>query len=682
MPALKELIAQLQAQHPRAAVWFSALRVPDGCYRLAAVLEACDEALTAICDYHDASPLIEVRALVRACLKLLRIYPTLSNETYPDLERFPPEIKVDPVYVAFPLRQMPETWWQEALREALLVQLILAPNPSALKVLSTALRHGVQCALHLPQPQKSPLIRMTLLARVLEATNADRQTAAALRDACKLITALKVVREEIIHPDGALEIDRLSNMQAQAAALPSRIRLARLARDIGVQAVAQRRIYHTPIEALIPDDDSIDGLVERANRWDKHVKTALMSCLLLGRIGRHVLQTENTDPYCRLVKAADGEVWVERVLLPQEGFRRHPGGDGYCPVSSKLPIPLPRVLGNALFDLCFMNLGAFALKELNRCVREYSRDSGQALTVGRLTNKVEVQLEGAVPDTALLTLLGMRPDAGRDAAIHYFSPAISRLNECFTHAVDVLAERWCVNLLEGGWSVPSELSQAYFGYSYRADKATLRELIGYLRRKGRLPRGRSSKADTITAFNYRVAHFTLMYLASTGARPTGNVLPSPSECSFDEKAAITSEKDSLGYRSTRLVPLVARLCVEFESLQTWCSNKRLSTRSSAGRGPILMLQNDDNEFVPPTLENMRRLLPGFAEYWLWPNDVFRHLFRSCMWEVGCPTAWLRRVMAHHPKHASSDLPYVVAPLWHGLHDHDQLIDQHLDELGF
>lgn len=289
---------------------------------------------------------------------------------------------------------MPEIWWQETLREALLVRLIVSPNPSALQVLSDSLRNGVRCVLNLQHEQKSPLIRMTLLAWALEAKDVDPLVAAVLRDTCKQLAELRAVREEVVHPDNEAEIGRLREPQDPPAPLPSRIQLTRLARDIGVQAVAHRRIYHMPVDALVPSDDVIGGLVERAKRWDGRSKTALMSCLLLGRVGRHVLQTNNIDPYCRLVKAGDGEVWIDRVLPPRKAFQHLSDGAGYCPVSRQLLIPLPRVLGNALFDVCRLESGVLALSELSRRIREYSRDSGHALTVGSLTNCMEVCLAG------------------------------------------------------------------------------------------------------------------------------------------------------------------------------------------------------------------------------------------------------------------------------------------------
>lgn len=677
-----ELIGQLEPDYPHAASLLAALRVPSGCYRLGAVVDTCDEALNSICDYVDAQQLIEARDLCRGLLKLLKVSPAFSNDTYPDLARLPAGITIDPGYRALPLRSTSESWTIITLREALVVRLLLAPSPDAVQVLADALLHGVSVTYALPRSQRSPLVRMQLLVRGMAIGQADRSVLAVLRDTVHILSELPPVRVEAAYPDNLAALLKLEDdLKTPPLPIPSRIQLNRLAREIGVTAVGQRRAYHTPIADRMPSHAALEGVLQAAKRWGDDERLALQACLILGRIGRHVLKSANTDSFCRLVRVG-GEIWVERTLPPQRALVRQTDNVGHLAVGRILRLPVPRRLGHGLIDLCRSGRGATALSELSRLLKWLSRTTGQSATLGQLTACLEVGLESAVPDVALVTLLGMQADPGRDAAIHYFSPAANALQQRFQATVEGLAERLFWEVLAEGTSVPPANEFAYFGYSFRGDPVALRNLVHHVRAGSTLPRGRPSDQQRMQAYNCRVAYITLMYLAATGARPTGYVLPQRSEYSASDRVAIISDKDAVGYRSTRLVPLVTRVCDAIEDFAAWCDDKRLTCSTPGNDAPIFMLRDADGTLHAPTFEAMDRLVPGFAERWLWSHDVFRHHFRSKLWDLGCPTSWLRRVMAHHPRHASVDVPYAQRPLWDGLHDWDPLIEALLDELGF
>ena len=95
-----------------------------------------------------------------------------------------------------------------------------------------------------------------------------------------------------------------------------------------------------------------------------------------------------------------------------------------------------------------------------------------------------------------------------------------------------------------------------------------------------------------------------------------------------------------------------------------------------------MLHTADESYVTPTITALKVSIPDFAEHWVWPDDMFRHLFRSRLWEMGCPSSWLRRVMGQHPPHGATDMPWRARPQWDGLHDCTDKTDEYLDTLGF
>ncbi|HRQ59735.1 MAG TPA: hypothetical protein PLN31_20155, partial [Azoarcus taiwanensis] len=642
---------------------------------------AAESALGSLCDFHDSKQLLTARDTSRLVMRLVRLQPSLTNDTYPDLTRLPGKIRVDRAYAALPFQDSAEAWWRTTLREALLTRLLLPPAmPDAIKVLADALLQGVINVPGLPKPQPSPAARMHLLARACSASGTNKSLTLAIRDTVQILNGLISVRPDEIHPENIACIDTLGE-ERDNVALPAHIQLKRLARNIGTAAVAQRRQHHTPVSQRLPRDEALGDLFRRASNWNNELRTALQSCLLLGRIGRHILRTGNADPCCHIAKDRH-EVWIERRLPEGGSFRRKLEGEGFLPVARQLHLSLPRKLGHAVLELGQSDSARPALQDLETRIKQFSQDSSHSLSVMRLASCLSIQLEDTAPDTALMTLLGMMPDAGRDAAIHYFSPAIIQLHERFRHTVQILAERWCRDALADGWSVPPPPVAAHFGYSYRADPRGLHALITLLRKQGTLSRGRRSKEQILDAYNSRVALIAVLYLASTGARPTGTLLPLRSEYSQCDRAAVASEKDSTGYRSTRLVPVVDRLAGELEALQRWSASKGIAFTPTAEDQPLFVLRSPDGNAEAPTIDSMKRMVPGFAQCWVWPNDVLRHEFRSRLWELGCPSQWLRRVMAHHPPHASADVPLAANRLWHGLHDWDHLIDRHLDELGF
>ena len=679
---LEELATSLATIHPSPGSSLSALRVPPECFELSSVAIACEPALTRLCDHHDSVPLLDARDVIRGILRLLPQHSDLTRNDYASLSQVPGG-NIDEAYRALPLQQSTEPWWRETLREALLARLLLDPSSAAIDLLADALRRGLPISLTLHQRQNAPTIRIALLIDCLATQgSAYARLIQALTDTNALLGELPALRREAVHPENAAQIDELRRLHTLTPPCPSpRERLSRLARDIGAIAVAQRREYHAPSSQQLPSHETLHEVVRRSSRWGDAEKLALQACLLLGRMGCHILKTHNEDPCCRIERQLH-EVWVERRLPDSHEFTRSLEGPAYAPVGRLLRLPLPRRLGDAVAKLCATREGEHALRQLQRRMRELSRDAGQPVTIRRVTRVFEYELENEAPDGGLMTLLGMQPQGRRDAGIHYFAPSATNLVQHFKATVERVSERHDLDALDEGWSVPPSSPTEYFGYSYRVDHEALRTLIGKLHSLADLGRGRPSPLRVVEAYNARVARLTLMYLAATGSRPTGMVLPPRGDISLDDRAALASEKDSLGYRSTRLVPLCGRLVAEINDFERWASSKNLFPRSVGPDTPLAALLTEERTFVSPTISALGEALPAFAALWPWPDDALRHLFRSRLWELGCPSSWLRRVMGHHPRHGGTDMPHCARQQWDGLHDWSHLIDEHLEALGF
>lgn len=678
---LEELIFHLRAFHPAPEQSLAALRVPPACHELSAVANACEQALTRLCDHHDAAALLDARDVIRGTLRLLQLHGDLGGTDYRSIDAVPDPL--DDAYRALPQHRPAEQWWHETLREALLVHLLLSPDPATIALLATALHRGLPISLALPQRQNAPVVRIHLLRDCLTAENTKySREVLALADTAALLEQLPALRIETLHPENAAALAAL--LCTQATPLPTaspRERLSRLARDIGVAAVAQRREYHAPAEQCAPFLETCHELIRRSNRWAEPERIALQATLLLGRLATHILKTNNQDPLCHIERHLH-ETWIQRRLPEAPEFTRRLEGPGYVHVGRQLHLPLPRRLGDALATLGTAKEGTQVLRNIEMKLRDLSRDSGQLITIRRLTRTFEHDLENEAPDEALATLLGLQTRARRDAGIHYFAPAATVLIERVRTVIEHMAVTFDLDALDDGWSSPPPTPTQYLGYSYRAHVDNVRALITKLHSSVELGRGRTSPQRVIDAYNARVARLTLMYLAGTGGRPTGTVLPCHEDVSLDDRAAVVSEKDALGYRSTRLAPLTPRFVAEVTEFERWADTKHLLPRISPANTPLAMLRTADGSYATPTITALKENVVEFAKHWVWPDDMLRHLFRSRLWEIGCPSSWLRRVMGHHPPHGATDMLWCSRPQWDGLHDWAEVIDGHLDTLGF
>lgn len=678
---LEELVGHLRAFHHAPEQTLVALRVPPDCHEINAVAKACEQALTRLCDHHNAAALLDARDVVRGILQLLPLHGDLSRNDYRSLDAVPDLL--DDAYRALPQNCPVEPWWHETLREALLVHLLLLPDPTTISLLVRALRRGLPISLALHQRQNSPTVRIQLMRDCLadEGTKYSRETI-ALADTAALLETLPELRFEKLHPDNVAALATLRSARALSAPTASpRERLSRLARDIGVAAIAQRREYHAPAEQRIPSIEIRHELIRRSERWSEPEQIALQATLLLGRLGTHILKTNNQDSHCHIERHLH-EAWIHRHLSEAPEFTRQLEGTGYAHVGRQIHIPLPRRLGHALATLGASKEGALVLRSLDKKLRDLSRDSGQPISIRRLTRAFEHDLETEMPDEALVTLLGLQAQARRDASIHYFAPDAIALIERVRNVIERVVANFDLEALDEGWSSPPPTPTPFLGYSYRADIGSVRALIEKLQSSAELGRGRTSPQRVIQAYNARVARLTLMYLAGTGSRPTGSVLPCHTDVSLEDRAAMASEKDALGYRSTRLVPLTTRFVAEVTEFERWARTKHLLPRNASANAPLAMLHTTDGSYVTPTITALKVSIPDFAEHWVWPDDMFRHLFRSRLWEMGCPSSWLRRVMGHHPPHGATDMPWRARPQWDGLHDCTDKIDEYLDSLGF
>ena len=679
---LDELIVRLRELHLSPEPTLLALRIPSACYELSSVALACEPALTHLCDHRDAAALLDARDVIRGILRLLPRYPDLTRNDYRSLNDVP-ESNIDDAYRSLPLHQQIEPWWRETLREALITRLILAPSTTTIEILSGALNRGLPVSLSLHQRQNDPAIRIALLIECLGICGTEyTKLIHALTDIATILGTLPALRKEIFHPENQAQLEELRRLHLHPTpSLSSRERLARLARDIGVTALAQRRNHHAPSSQQLPTIETLRELVRRSSKWGELECIALQAALLLGRLGCHLLLTANQDPHCR-VENHIHEAWVARRLPDTPDFTRRLDGPEYSLVGRLLNLPLPRQLGHALATIGTAADGKQALSNLKRKLRDFSRDNGQPVTIARISRVFEYELEQEAPDEALMTLLGMQAEARRDAGIHYLAPDGALLVQRLSSTIERIVDTLDLDMLDRGWSVPPAVPTQYFGYSYRADTNVLRKFVAMIQSASELNPGRRSPRRAIEAYNARVTRLTLMFLAATGSRPTGTVLPRKGDISLEDRAAIVSEKDSLGYRSTRLVPLCARLVTEIRDFETWASSKNLPPLVTTADTPLAMLRTEDGTFIIPTISAIANAFPDLSPQWSWPDDMLRHLFRSRLWEMGCPSSWLRRVMGHYPPHGSADMPWCARSLWNGLHDWSPLIDKHLDELGF
>lgn len=678
---LDEVLSELRPEFPRCEFVLKMLRVPETCRELEPVANACESALTQISDYHDSPILLDSRDCIRGLLRLLSKNSHLSRTDYRSVDAVPSGM--DDAYRSLPRRSAQEPWWRETLREALVARLLLSSDHASVAILADALRTELPIGFTPPKPQKCPSIRATLLVTCLEASEQKySRLAQALRDTTQQLEKLPAVRTEPIHPENAAALKAFQEAQTKPPpdTLP-RERLGQLTRDISTAAIAQRREYHSPPAQRLPQAETLHELLRRAQRWDSEEQTALHSILVLGRLSIHLLRSGNRDRHCAIVRNQH-ETWIRRHLPETAEFVRNLGGPGYARVTQEFHIPLPRRLGYSLCKLVCSRDAISTLRQIERKLREFSREYGQSITLRRLSRVFEHALEDEPPDEALATLLGLQPIARRDAGIHYFSPSTTTLVGRIQATVGRICAQHDLDALDEGWSAPPPELAPYVGYSYRAETAAIQALIESLKSLAELGRGRTAPGRIIEAYNARVALLALMYLAATGARPTGTVLPSHEEISFEDHVALVSEKDSLGYRSTRLVPLNKRFVTEVTEFKKWAHAKRLLPQNASSETSLAMLQHPEGTFVAPTITALKQLIPAFGEHWVWPDDMLRHLFRSRLWELNCPSSWLRRVMGHHPPHGAKDMPWNAEPQWDGLHTWTDAIDEHIEALGF
>lgn len=96
----------------------------------------------------------------------------------------------------------------------------------------------------------------------------------------------------------------------------------------------------------------------------------------------------------------------------------------------------------------------------------------------------------------------------------------------------------------------------------------------------------------------------------------------------------------------------------------------------------LFLFDINGSVLAPTVANMKATIPGFSDYWLWPNDILRHYFRTRLWELGCSAGVLELAMGHLGKSQTPDTHFSMQPISATSQPVTPYINQLLDELGF
>lgn len=663
------------------------IEAPRGAEFLQEVLIEISGALVRLADESSLQELHLARGAAQKALPLILTNPSFSDNNLASLEDF----QGSPVYKAC-ARQIPSTNWAgQATKDALLCWALIKSTPRAWGAFLLSALKVPLILPQLPQPEKT-CGRIKLVAQHflnLPDPSADqRQAAVALTEIGSLLsTTLRDGAQPGPHPENILVISSFVQSKGmQRGEQTAKERLKKLTQRLVQRTGAAIRHTHTPRIRHVPLDHEIQASCQFLNNCkNPSVAELVLTHILFGQYARALLPS-NVESARRfsIIRLENGPAL--KIEAPSLHEKTHlQSAPGHENLQQTLLLPLPKALAKIARRLGDepASVHNTLLTQANSQLRDFGQTRGVPLGIKRLERLLPAYLEPGTIDKTLLHLMGLSTPTARDAGIYYFSPSIKLITDRFKTAVNTLANAMGRDdLLEDGWTTLNIEPRAFYGQSLRPSPEAIRHLLDRLRQQFQRNRGRPSLASRLSAFNARAAHLTLMFLASTGARPTENVFPTDRALDMPSGRALLSEKDSLLYRSTRLADLDGSVRSALQEFNVARQSIELQVgRKYDKRWHVFLLQPNAGP-VPPTVANMKILVPDFAELWPWSSDALRHHFRSRLWELGCSSDCLAILMGHLSKSQTTDNRFATRTISDATREVKPYIPQLLDELGF
>lgn len=687
LPTRKQILIESCAGQYRETLTelLARIRAPEGANLLQRAIAFIEEQLVDLSDECPTELIRNYRNAARHCLKLIGRYRELSDES----DRHSDKIDADRAYQSFAAERADMGWENDTLRLTLLL-LLLQSEPDSLDI--NILLDGIDKAKTIKTIQQpaTPLRRLRIYAHFLkELSSVDSKVApiGALveRISSQLVVAAPdpstytLTKEESDAIEQAVQASRPKERElSPTEALKKEV--TRISTRIG----SSIRHIHRPLIHYVPHLSEARDFLAFLRSEDKETSDwvtvhALMSTFALPLLG----MPTNRPVHSRVTLVGNGL----QIAAPRLRKRKADAesGPAYEVVADELNLPLPRKLAHAADR--FREAGSELQGRANRAFNSVARKSiyqfGYGFRLNALHRLLPLRLgNGTTVDATFLHLLGLKEIERRDAGIHYFSPSIHQIITVYRNGVAKLAlELGLESWLDEGWTDTPE-QPGCFGASARPSSAALRNLVTFLRTHAENTRGNRPLPVRIAAYNAQAALVTVLFLASTGGRPVGEVFPTNTAWDAANRVMLLSEKDSLLYRSTRLLFGPELLVAEVEDLH----KRRANLEVQYGRRfnpefAVTLLAADGTE-LPPTIANLRAMIPGFSELWPWPNDILRHHFRSRLWELGTEAWALDAAMGHFPKSKTPDTSLATRPIGESVIPVLSHVDTLLNEIGF
>lgn len=662
------------------------LRAPNGAEMLRTALFWVEEALVRLSDETGSESLKIYRDAARGCIYVLAQNSGLSDESHTDVDAFPS----DPVYKIIARASASDRWEKRSLRHAFLCLLLQeSPSDEDITKLAKAIKLPPVIS-QIPVPPDSPVAQLTLIEKYFQLRASDdadaAQTASLLHRIHQALLAstsnpesFGLSSEQLALVKASAEIGRPAGRKETSSDL-----LNKLTISLVVRAGASIRHVHKPLVQQIPDLDEVARFLSDARRRNPDLGDWLTIHTVLSTFANALLAGPKSPRFETSEQYGSTALVVAAPALGKK-HRATEVGDHWETILPELILPIPQSILKRARQLTTLPEYAFARKkkELNDFVGSWADANGPRIKLGALHRLLPAALAGGKSfDTTLLHLLGLSDISRRDAGIHYFSPVISEVLRRYQGAIaTLLGSIGLSEWLDDGWTeIPAQAG--CFGASARPSREALARLVRFLRNAAQLPRGKPTPENRQRTSTADAAYLTVLHLASTGARPVEGVFPTTYQWDRESAELLLSEKDSLLYRSTRKLPIEGRLVDGVAKLADRQHGLELLLGNRFDPQLLVFLVDSQGLTMPPTIANMKALIPGFADHWPWPNDILRHHFRSRLWELGCDPVVLERAMGHLGKSQTPDNPLSMRPISETVRPAISYITRLLDEIGF